>query len=100
MPETLTYYHSGRTFAQCAEPIPGPSTEYFGGLAEKHDLYLVAGLLERDANLIYNVAVLIGPDGEVAGKYRKICLPRGEIEGGISPGKIIPFSKPALARWA
>jgi len=90
LPETLTYYHSGRTFAQCAEPIPGPSTEYFGGLAKKHDLYLVAGLLERDANLIYNVAVLIGPDGEVAGKYRKICLPRGEIEGGISPGKTYP----------
>ena len=90
LPETLTYYHSGRTFAQCAESIPGPSTEYFGKLARKHDLYLVAGLLERDANLIYNVAVLIGPDGKVAGKYRKVCLPRGEIEGGISPGKTYP----------
>ena len=90
LPETLTFYHSGRTFAQCAESIPGPSTEYFGKLARKHDLYLVAGLLERDANLIYNVAVLIGPDGKVAGKYRKVCLPRGEIEGGISPGKTYP----------
>ncbi len=90
LPETLTYYHSGRTFAQCAESIPGPSTEYFGKLARKHNLYLVAGLLERDANLIYNVAVLIGPDGKVAGKYRKVCLPRGEIEGGISPGKTYP----------
>ena len=90
LPETLTYYHSGRTFAQCAESIPGPSTEYFGKLARKHDLYLVAGLLERDANLIYNVAVLIGPDGKVIGKYRKVCLPRGEIEGGISPGKTYP----------
>ena len=90
LPETLTYYHSGRTFAQCAESIPGPSTEYFGKLASKHDLYLVAGLLERDANLIYNVAVLIGPDGKVAGKYRKVCLPRGEIEGGISPGNTYP----------
>ena len=90
LPETLTYYHSGRTFAQCAESIPGPSTEYFGKLARKHNLYLVAGLLERDANLIYNVAVLIGPDGKVIGKYRKVCLPRGEIEGGISPGKTYP----------
>ena len=98
LPETLTYYHSGRTFAQCAESIPGPSTEYFGKLARKHDLYLVAGLLERDANLIYNVAVLIGPDGKVVGKYRKVCLPRGEIEGGISPGKLIRFSKRVLVR--
>ncbi len=90
LPETLTYFGSGRTFAECAEPIPGPSTKYFGALAKKHDLYIVAGLLERDKNLVYNVAVLIGPDGEVVGNYRKVCLPRGEIEGGISPGTTYP----------
>ena len=90
LPETLTYYKSGRSFAECAEPIPGPSTDYFGSLAKKHDLYIVAGLLERAANLIYNVAVLIGPDGELVGTYRKVCLPRGEIEGGISPGSTYP----------
>ena len=48
------------------------------------------GLLERDANLVYNVAVLIGPDGAIVGKYRKTCLPRGEVEGGIAPGSDYP----------
>ncbi len=90
LPETLTYFGSGRSFADCAEPIPGPSTKYFGSLAKKHDLYIVAGLLERDKNLVYNVAVLIGPDGNVVGNYRKVCLPRGEIEGGLSPGTKYP----------
>lgn len=90
LPECLTYYGSGKSYAECAEPIPGPSTKYFGKLAKRHDLYLVAGLLERDNHLIYNVAVLIGPDGEVVGKYRKVTLPRGEIEGGITPGKDYP----------
>jgi predicted amidohydrolase len=90
LPETLTFYGSGSTYAERAEPIPGPSTKYFGTLAKKYDLYIVAGLLEREKTLVYNVAVLIGPDGEVAGKYRKVCLPRGEIEGGISPGKTYP----------
>ncbi|MEQ8789369.1 MAG: carbon-nitrogen hydrolase family protein [Pirellulaceae bacterium] len=90
LPETLTYYGSGRAYADCAEPIPGPSTRYFGRLAKQHDLYIVAGLLERDRHLIYNVAVLIGPDGEVVGKYRKVTLPRGEIEGGVTPGKDYP----------
>ena len=28
--ETLTYYGTGKTFAEIAEPVPGPSTEYFG----------------------------------------------------------------------
>ena len=90
LPETLTFYGSGRTYAQCAEPIPGPSTKYFGTLAAKHDLYIVAGLLEREGNLVYNVAILIGPDGKIAGKYRKVTLPRGEIEGGLMPGSEYP----------
>jgi predicted amidohydrolase len=90
LPETLTAFAAGKGYAECAEPIPGPSTEYFGELAKKHNLYVVAGLLERDRHLIYNVAVLLGPDGKVAGKYRKVCLPRGEIEGGITPGTEYP----------
>jgi len=90
LPETLTYFGSGRTFVECAESIPGPSTEYFGSLARKHNLYIVAGLVERDKHLIYNVAVLLSPDGKVAGKYRKVCLPREEIEAGIAPGKDYP----------
>ncbi|MDP6904673.1 MAG: carbon-nitrogen hydrolase family protein [Verrucomicrobiota bacterium] len=92
LPETLTYYGSGRTYAQCAESIPGASTRYFGSLAKKHDLYIVAGLLEREESLVYNVAVLIGPEG-VVGKYRKVCLPRGEIEGGLAPGTEYPVFK-------
>jgi predicted amidohydrolase len=90
LPETLTYYGMGKGYAEMAEPIPGPSTEYFGTLAKQHDLYIVAGLLEREQHLVYNVAVLIGPDGKVVGKYRKVCLPRGESEGGIAPGDDYP----------
>ena len=88
--ETLTYYGTGKSFAETAEPVPGPSTAYFGALAKKHGLYIVAGLLERDGHLIYNVAALLGPDGKLAGKYRKVCLPRGEIAGGIAPGSDYP----------
>ncbi|MDP6447732.1 MAG: carbon-nitrogen hydrolase family protein [Pirellulaceae bacterium] len=93
LPETLTYYGLGKDYAEVSEPIPGPSTKYFGKLAKTHDLYIVAGLLERDQHLVYNVAVLIGPDGNVVGKYRKVCLPRGEAEGGIAPGNDYPVFK-------
>lgn len=87
--ETVTYYGS-KSMVDCAEPIPGPSTQYFGGLAKKHNIYIVAGLVERDRHLIYNVSVLMGPDGNLVGKYRKVCLPRGEIEAGCSPGSDYP----------
>jgi len=86
LPECVTYYGKVATAAEAAEPIPGPSTEYFGRLAKEHDLYIVVGLYERAGHLVYNVGVLIGPDGNVVGKYRKVCLPREEISSGIAPG--------------
>jgi predicted amidohydrolase len=90
LPETLTYYGMGKSPAEVAEPIPGPSTDYFGRLAKEHDLYIVAGLYERDEHLVYNVAVLLGPDGSVAGKYRKVTLPRNEVSSGVAPGEDYP----------
>jgi predicted amidohydrolase len=100
LPETLTYYGSKRSFPECAESIPGPSTDYFGTLAEKHNLYVVAGLVERDRHLVYNVAVLIGPDAKVVGKYRKVCLPRTEIEAGVTPGQDYPVFATRFGRMA
>ena len=88
LPETLTV--NGLDYAGAAESIPGPSTDYFGELARKHSLHLVVGLAERDKHLIYNVAVLIGPQGEIIGKYRKVALPRTEIEAGVAPGNDYP----------
>lgn len=90
LPETLTHYGTGKSYADCAEAIPGESTDYFGRLAKEHDLYIVAGLLERSGHLVYNVAVLLGPDGRVVGTYRKVCLPRTEVSGGIAPGDEYP----------
>lgn len=98
LPETLTYYGRKGTYADCAEPIPGPSTDYFGKLAKQHDLYIVAGLLERDGHLVYNVAVLLGPDGAIVGKYRKVTLPRGEVTGGITPGHEYPVFNTRFGR--
>jgi predicted amidohydrolase len=90
LPETLTFFGTGLSFAQCAEPIPGPSTTYFGELARKHNLYIVAGLVEKDRHLVYNTAVLLGPDGQLTGKYRKVCLPRDEVSAGVAPGHEYP----------
>jgi len=98
LPETLTFYHSGRSYRECAETIPGPSTAYLGQLAKQHDLYIVAGLHERSNHLVYNVAVLVGPGGNVVGTYRKVCLPRSEIEGGITPGDDYPVFETRFGR--
>jgi predicted amidohydrolase len=89
--ETITYVGLNKRPHEIAEPIPGPSTDYFAALAKKHNYYIVVGLYERDRHLVYNVAVLIGPDGKIAGKYRKVCLPRDEIANGVTPGDEYPI---------
>ena len=88
--ECLTFLNTGKSLAEIAEPMPGPSTEFFGALAKKHGFYIVVGLMERDGPLVYNVAMMLGPDGAIAGKYRKTCLPRGEVEKGVTPGSEYP----------
>ncbi len=88
--ECVTYVRTGKSYAQVAEPVPGPSTRFLGQYARKHNFYIVVGLVERDGQAIYNTAALIGPDGKLVGKYRKLALPTGEIDGGLVPGEEYP----------
>jgi len=90
LPELLTCKGVTHDYATVAESVPGPTTEFFGALSKEHDCYIVVGLPEKVGDLVYNVAVLLGPDGEVAGKYRKVTLPREEIARGIAPGDEYP----------
>lgn len=59
-----------------AEPIPGPSTTFYGALAKEHQVVIVTSLFEkRTAGLYHNTAVVIEKDGTIAGKYRKMHIP-------------------------
>ena len=80
----LQELHNGLYFCQTenvdgfdlAEPVPGPSTEFYGSLAKKHGVVIVTSLFEkRAAGLYHNTAVVIESDGSVAGKYRKTHIP-------------------------
>lgn len=59
-----------------AEPIPGPSTAFYGELARQFGIVLVTSLFEkRAAGLYHNTAVVFDTDGSIAGKYRKMHIP-------------------------
>ena len=59
-----------------AEPIPGPSTNFFGELAKELGGVIVTSLFERRApGLYHNTAVVIERNGSIAGKYRKMHIP-------------------------
>jgi len=88
--ETVPYVGLGKKPHETAESIPGPSTDYFATLAKQHRLHIVFSLYEREQHLVYNTAVLLDPDGHLLGKYRKVCLPHGEVENGVAPGHDYP----------
>jgi N-carbamoylputrescine amidase len=57
-----------------AEDIPsGPSTAAWIAAAAGRNLHIVAGITERDGDILYNSAVVVGPDGLI-GRYRKMHL--------------------------
>ena len=59
-----------------AEPIPGPSTAFYGALAKECHVVLVTSLFERRApGLYHNTAVVFDSDGSMAGQYRKMHIP-------------------------
>jgi predicted amidohydrolase len=55
-----------------AEPIPGPFTKKLQEPAKRHRMAIVAGLEERDGDRVYNSAVMIGRDGKILGRHRKV----------------------------
>lgn len=80
----LQELHNGLYFCQTenpevfeqAETIPGPSTDFFGRLANELGVVLVLSLFEKRApGLYHNTAVVIEKDGTIAGKYRKMHIP-------------------------
>lgn len=73
---TLTGFNCGEKFLELAETVPGPSTEKICAEARKHGVYVVVGIPEKSGlpGVLYNAAVLIGPNGDICGIYRKTHL--------------------------
>jgi len=57
-----------------AETVPGASTEYFGKLSAKLQVYLCISLIEKDEGELFNAQVLLDPEGKVCGHHRKTIL--------------------------
>ena len=63
-----------------AEPIPGPSTEFYSDIARRHGIVLVTSLFERRAaGLYHNTAVVFEKDGTIAVTAHNQALTAKEI---------------------
>lgn len=70
-----------KRFNDLAEPCDGPYIQHFQKLSKELDVFLVLAFLEADQGNTYNTAILIGPDGTIAGKYRKTHFAQGYSTG-------------------
>ena len=57
--------------AKLAESAEGDSVYKIIDISMKNHIYIVAGMVEKDGDALYNTAILTGPEG-LAGKYRQM----------------------------
>ena len=72
LPEGITVVGTGKGYADVVETIPGPTPERLAKLARDRKAYVAAGLYEREGRVLYNTSVLLGRQGQLVGRYRKV----------------------------
>ena len=84
---TTTGYELGLKFTDVAERVPGQAVNLLAQRAADYSTHIVFGLVSKEKveSVIFNAAVLVGPDGELLGEYRKLHLP-GEERLAFRPG--------------
>lgn len=82
-----TGYECGVKFTQFAQRVPSPSTNVMAQRANEQGVHIAFGMAskERVESILFNSAVLIGPEGDVVTHYRKIHL-KGEEQMLFRPG--------------
>jgi predicted amidohydrolase len=88
----LSGYECGLNFTRLAERVTGHAVSYIAGKAAEFSVYIVFGMpvKEKVESILFNAAVVIGPDGELLGDYRKLHL-QGEERLAFRPGYRMPI---------
>jgi predicted amidohydrolase len=103
LPEYLQYRGPDEGFRASARPIPGPFTEPFADVARRHGVWVLAGSLAEasgDPRRPFNTSVLIGPDGSIRARYRKIHLFDVAVDDGpvdVESARVSPGDAPVVA---
>ena len=86
-------------YRDAAIEVPGPQVERLGELARTHRMHLVIGVVERDRGTLYCTALLLGADGSLLGKHRKVMPTAVErLIWGQGDGSTLPVVDTPLGR--
>ena len=92
-PELITSgYELGLRFTELAQRVPGPTINLLAQRANEYGVYIAFGMVtkERVESVLYNSAIVVGPDGELLDAYTKIHL-RGEERMAFREGFKLPI---------
>lgn len=90
LPENLNTRSTPGLPCRKAQTIPGAWSEFLATQAKRFHSYVVTPLAEREGDDLYNTAIILGRNGELVGKYRKVHLTLSEAEAGFLPGNEFP----------
>ena len=107
LPELWSCHGLEEAYRENAEPVPGPTTDFLGGLARELGVYVLGGSTLEDvpgSDKLHNTSTFFGPDGALAAVYRKIHLfdvkapDREYLESAsVVPGSEIVTAKAGVA---
>lgn len=88
-----------RRYFEAAVEVPGPATAALAAAARDHAVHLVVGVIERAGGTLYCTALLLGPDGSLLGKHRKLMPTALErVVWGAGDGSTLPVVPTPLGR--
>ncbi len=95
LPENFTTWGLTDPKAELAQPVPGPTTDAVAKFAREHRTYVICPLLTARDGRVYNSAVILDREGQVAGVYDKVNPVTSEsdltvMESGVTPGDAAP----------
>jgi nitrilase len=85
-----------RRYWESSVDIPGPAFDRLSRIARANNIYLVVGVIERDAGTLYCTVLFFAPDGTFLGKHRKLMPTASErLVWGYGDGSTLPvFTTP------
>lgn len=94
-PELITSGNElGVRFTEMAQRVPGPTVNLIAQRANEYGIFIAFGMASKEKveSVLYNSAVLVGPDGELIDVYNKIHL-RGEERMAFREGYKLPVAE-------
>src|SRR5258708_14232517 len=88
-----------RRYWESSVDVPGPAVDYLARTARNNAIFLVVGVVERDAGTLYCTVLFFAPDETLLGKHRKI-MPTGSerLVWGFGDGSTLPVYDTELGK--